>query len=186
MSQPQPTQDPSHVCNLHHSSQQRQILNSLSEARDQTRILIDIGWVLNPLSHDRNSLYLLSFTTYSKNKNFSHKKRIFNVISYNEQVPNGFLVWVWFGLYLYHVEVPRPGTELSCCRDNAGSLTHWAKKRISYKIQLWEGKHEMIFNEIQWSPPSLIWNHSCFYYTFHQGFLILEESIMFSLTISES
>ena len=27
---------PSHVCNLHHSSQQRQILNPLSKARDQT------------------------------------------------------------------------------------------------------------------------------------------------------
>ena len=30
------TWDPSHVCNLHHSSQQRQILNPLSEARDRT------------------------------------------------------------------------------------------------------------------------------------------------------
>ena len=29
-----------HVCDLHHSSQQRQILNPQSEARDQTRILM--------------------------------------------------------------------------------------------------------------------------------------------------
>ena len=29
--------DPSRICNLHHSSQQRWILNFLSEARDQTR-----------------------------------------------------------------------------------------------------------------------------------------------------
>ena len=29
-------QDPSHVCDLHHSSWQRQILNPLREARDQT------------------------------------------------------------------------------------------------------------------------------------------------------
>ena len=28
--------DPSHICNLHHSLWQRQILNLLSEARDQT------------------------------------------------------------------------------------------------------------------------------------------------------
>ena len=28
-------QDPSHICNLHHSSQKRRILNPLSEARDQ-------------------------------------------------------------------------------------------------------------------------------------------------------
>ena len=28
--------DPSHICNLHHSSWQRQILNPLGEARDRT------------------------------------------------------------------------------------------------------------------------------------------------------
>ena len=32
--------DPSLVCDLHHSSQQRQIINLLSEARDQTRHLM--------------------------------------------------------------------------------------------------------------------------------------------------
>ena len=31
--------DPSHVCDLHHSSQQRRILDSLSEAKAQTRDL---------------------------------------------------------------------------------------------------------------------------------------------------
>ena len=37
------TQDLSHVCNLHHSSQltSNRILNSLSKARDQTHILVD-------------------------------------------------------------------------------------------------------------------------------------------------
>ena len=35
----------SHVCNLHHSSWQPQILNPLSEARDQTRNFMDISWV---------------------------------------------------------------------------------------------------------------------------------------------
>ena len=39
------TQDPSHICDLHHSSQQRRILNPLSEARDQIHILMDSGWV---------------------------------------------------------------------------------------------------------------------------------------------
>ena len=34
------TQDPSHIFDLHHSSRQHQILNPLSEARDQTRILM--------------------------------------------------------------------------------------------------------------------------------------------------
>ena len=34
------TRDPSRTCDLHHSSQQHQLLNSLSEARDQTHILM--------------------------------------------------------------------------------------------------------------------------------------------------
>ena len=35
------TRDPSRVCDLHHSSWQRRILNPLSEARDRTRALTD-------------------------------------------------------------------------------------------------------------------------------------------------
>ena len=38
-------QDLSHICNPHHRSQQCWILNSLSEARDQTRILMDTSKV---------------------------------------------------------------------------------------------------------------------------------------------
>ena len=49
------TWDPSHFCNLHHSSRQRWILNPLSEARDRTHILMDINWILNPLSHNGSS-----------------------------------------------------------------------------------------------------------------------------------
>ena len=37
--------DPSHVCDLHHSSQQRQILNPLSEAGDRTCVVMDASWV---------------------------------------------------------------------------------------------------------------------------------------------
>ena len=33
-------QDPSRVCDLHHSSQQCQILNSLSETRDRTSLFM--------------------------------------------------------------------------------------------------------------------------------------------------
>ena len=36
---------PGHVCDLHHSSQQYQILNPLSRARDQICILMDTSWV---------------------------------------------------------------------------------------------------------------------------------------------
>ena len=52
--------DLSCVCDLYHSSQPRQILNPLSEARDRTHILMDTSRVCFQLSHTGNSLkYLL-------------------------------------------------------------------------------------------------------------------------------
>lgn len=42
------TPDPSHTCNLSHSLWQCQILNTLSEARDRTCLLMDTTLVLNP------------------------------------------------------------------------------------------------------------------------------------------
>ena len=39
------TWDPSRICDLHHSLWQHQILNPLSEARDQTRILMDTSHI---------------------------------------------------------------------------------------------------------------------------------------------
>ena len=50
------TLDPSHICNLCHSLQQHWILNPLSEAWDQICILMKTSRVLNPLSHNGNSL----------------------------------------------------------------------------------------------------------------------------------
>ena len=49
-------QDPSHVSDLHHSSQQHQILDPLSQARDRTYILMDTSRILKPLSYNGNSL----------------------------------------------------------------------------------------------------------------------------------
>ena len=48
--------DLSRVCNLHHSSRQRWVLNPPSKARDPTHILVDTNQILNPLSHSGNSL----------------------------------------------------------------------------------------------------------------------------------
>ena len=39
------TVDPSHICDVHHSSQKHRILNPLSEARDQTHDLMDTSRV---------------------------------------------------------------------------------------------------------------------------------------------
>ena len=49
------TWDLSCICDLHCSLWQCQILNPLSEARNQTLILMNTSWVLNPLSHNGNS-----------------------------------------------------------------------------------------------------------------------------------
>uniref|UniRef100_A0A4X1T6U6 4-aminobutyrate--2-oxoglutarate transaminase n=1 Tax=Sus scrofa TaxID=9823 RepID=A0A4X1T6U6_PIG len=49
------TQNPSCICNLHHSSRPCGILNPQSEARGRTHILVDAPRVLNPLSHNRTS-----------------------------------------------------------------------------------------------------------------------------------
>ena len=62
------TPDPSHVYDIHHSSQQLQILNPLNESRDQTHILIDTSWVLNLLSHSgiihKNYFWILNQTLF--------------------------------------------------------------------------------------------------------------------------
>ena len=49
------TRDLRCICDLHHSSQQRWLLNSPSQARDPAHFRMDIGRVLNPLGHSGNS-----------------------------------------------------------------------------------------------------------------------------------
>ena len=50
------TRDPSHICNLHNSSLQRQFLNPLTKIRDRTYNLTDTSQVCNLLSHNGNSI----------------------------------------------------------------------------------------------------------------------------------
>ena len=47
--------DLSHIFDLHRSLQQHWIHNPLSEAKDQTHIVMDTSQVFNPLSHKSNS-----------------------------------------------------------------------------------------------------------------------------------
>ena len=58
------TQDLSHVCNLHHSSQQYQIFNQLRETRDQTHNLMvpsQIHFHCTTMRTPRNNLIRNSF-----------------------------------------------------------------------------------------------------------------------------
>ena len=59
------TSDLSSICDLCHSSRKCWILNPLSKAKDRTRILKETGGLLNPLSHNRNSVAELLTTTFS-------------------------------------------------------------------------------------------------------------------------
>ena len=77
--------DPSRVCNLHHSSQQHQILNLLSKARDQTRNLMGPSNSLTTVPR-QELLVLFVFIFY--------------------------LFFVFLGLHLKHMEVPRLGIKL--------------------------------------------------------------------------
>ena len=63
--------DLSHVCYLHHSSRQCQIPDPLSEARDRTRILMDIYSDSFLLSHEENPPKKLFFTPIT-NQSFIH------------------------------------------------------------------------------------------------------------------
>jgi len=76
-------QDLSCDCDLHHRSWQCCILNSLSEARDQTCILMNTSWLLNPLSHHRNSSWQVFFNVSVPS---------FPIYKVNMRIINNFLV----------------------------------------------------------------------------------------------
>ena len=93
-------QDLSLICDLHRSLWQHQILNPLSEARDQTHNFMDASQVCNLLSHNGNSLnkYLKKWTellkppphwwaiSYHKGLEHSLCSRIFHGESKSNQV----------------------------------------------------------------------------------------------------
>ena len=103
--------DLSRVFDLYHSSQQHQILNPPSEARDRTCILVDTSQVLNPLSHKRNSLkpVLILFGIPLLRSASSH-------VSYKATMRRPPFVFVFvflpfLGPLPRHLEIPRLGVE---------------------------------------------------------------------------
>ena len=77
--------DPSCICNLYHSSWQPRILKPLSEAKDQTCILMDTSWDLNLLSHKGNSLHQLTFNIKT------HSLKFIPIIANPDHIQNSFL-----------------------------------------------------------------------------------------------
>ena len=62
------TPDPSHICNLHHSLQQCQILNPLSEAWDPTLILMDTSRIcVSCTTTGTPYIHIISFVNYTPN-----------------------------------------------------------------------------------------------------------------------
>ena len=89
--------DLSRVCHPHHSSQQLRILNPLREARDQTLILMDISWICNPLSHNRNSQFLVLPCFYSHQISYYYLcYLIWFVLSFFATFPSIFFLASWY------------------------------------------------------------------------------------------
>ena len=91
--------DPSHVCDLLHSSQQCRILNPLSEAWDRTRVLMDTSQVLNhwvTMETPRKVYFLIMSKIYL----FTHNQLCMNLNRYN-------LMWRGYILHTTHARVCR-------------------------------------------------------------------------------
>ena len=58
------TQDPSRVCNLHHSSEQHHILDPLIKARDWTHILVDISQICFHCATTGTPSYTILYSNY--------------------------------------------------------------------------------------------------------------------------
>ena len=68
------TQNPSHICDLHDSSGQHQILNTQSGARDQTSILIDTSWAHYHWVTRATPVFIFFFNIYVLNMVWSKGK----------------------------------------------------------------------------------------------------------------
>ena len=88
--------DPSHIFDLSHSLQQRQILNPVTEVRDWTRIVMDTSRGLNPVSYKGNSslaLLLIKFFSIGD---------IVLLMTFSKLKPDSMKLPFWY-LYLCNV-----------------------------------------------------------------------------------
>ena len=150
------TQDPSHVCNVHHSSWKCQILNPMSKAREWTHILWDTSQVhyhwATMGTHNRYNIYMKPQKIPKSQSNLEKEKqsRWITIPNFNTPLFFFFLIFLW--LHFQHVEVPRlrvkselqlpanatatPTRDLSHVCDlyhssqHYQSLTHWESPGI--------------------------------------------------------
>ena len=103
--------DLSSICDLHHSSPQRQIVNPLSKARDRTCVLMDASQI-----HFHWAMTGTSSHWFLK---------VHWTITWH------FFFLVFLGPHPQHLEVPRLGVEselqLPTACGNIRSSTHWAR-----------------------------------------------------------
>ena len=85
--------DNSHICNLHHSSWQCQILNPPSEARDQTHIPMDTSQAHNSLSPNRNFCFLIIFII--------KVQFIYNVVAISAVQKSDPVIYICVCVYIY-------------------------------------------------------------------------------------
>ena len=123
--------DPSCICNLHCSSRQHQISNPLSEARDQTHVLMDTSQVHQRWATTRAPAFAAFsvYVTYTCKSGRASSFQFFLVcscltlfislfisfikiyVSSPLQVLFFLNFFVFFGPHLQHMEVPRLGVE---------------------------------------------------------------------------
>ena len=110
-------QDLSQICDLHHSSWQYQIPDSLSEARAQTRLFMDTryesGWLL--LRHKGNSPDFLSFSVFfplpgahpKSNRTFRHHLSLGS--SWRRQFLRFSLFWMTLDTWRHFIDCSSMG-----------------------------------------------------------------------------
>ena len=147
------TPDPSQVCDLHHSSQQCQILNPLSEARDWTRNLVVPSQIRFHCAMTGTPRDLILIKIYLSAHSSILKRFIEHI----------FFLLAPFTQHNYsesHWNIYRgDGT---CCLGWAPNITGWSQEvnvtKTGYKLGMLEAG--------SWAPDSLLSYTACLYQCF--------------------